>query len=146
MISVPEAGLVTDDLPLRLVLEAQDDLLRKTIRIGRQWIVQNYPHHLPMSGERGLRHRLLDHESVRRFRWIVGWNTFYLDYVSKAESLQVRGVEAADGAGRVRQGIRALITEVGGVRGVSRSEAIEHYYYRAASHPVPFFTSAPGSS
>ena len=119
-------GLVAEDAAPRAVRERVDHLVRKPVRIGREGDGRDDAHQLPVARGRVLALRALE-ETARDGGCARLWRTTLerLD-VPEPEGLEVRQVEASDGAGDVPERVRPFVPPLGRVRQLSRADGIEH--------------------
>ena len=116
MISVPEAGLVAEHAAAGAVHERVDHVVREAVRVGRERRRRDDAHQLPVAGRRVLALRALEQPAGDRRRARLRRAALERLDVAEPERLEVRQVEAADGARDVAERVGALVAVFGGVR------------------------------
>ena len=118
--------LVAEDAAARAVHERVDHLVGEAERIRRHRLGRHHAHQLPVAGRRVLALRPLEEPAGDRRR--AGLRRAALERldVPEPECLERRQIEAADGAGDVRERVRALVAELGRIRQLSRPDGVEH--------------------
>ena len=118
--------LVPEDTTTRLVHEGVEHVERKAVRIGRQCRWRDDAHQLPVAGRRVLALRALDEPARNRRRAGLRRTALERLDVAEAERLEVREVEAADGASDVPQRVRTFVSERGRVGQFARAHRVQH--------------------
>ena len=126
MISVPEAGLVAEHAAPGPVHERVDHVVREAVRVRRHRLRRDDAHQLPVAGGRVLALRALEQAAGDGRR--AGLRRAALERldVAEAERLEVRQVEAADGARDVAERVRALVAVFVGVGQLAGADGVEH--------------------
>ena len=131
MISVPDAGLLpSTPRPVRC-MNGSITSNGKPVRIGRHRLRRDDAHQLPVAGRRVLALRALDEPARDRRRSRLRRAALERLDVAEPERLEIRQVEAADGAGDVAERVRSLVAVLGGVRQRARADGVQHDDARA---------------
>ena len=121
----PRRDLVPDDAAPGLVHERVDHVVREAVRIRRERLRGDDPHHLPVTRRGVLALRALDQPPRDSRR--TGLRRAALERldIAEAERLHVRKVEATDGLGDVAERVRSLVAVLRGVRQLAGADGVE---------------------
>ena len=123
----PGCRPVAENASARAVHERVDDDVRKPVWVRRERHRCHDAHQLPVPGRRVLALRAFQQATGDRGRPRLGRATLERLDVSKAERLEVRQVEAADGPGDIAERVGALVSVIRRVRQLPRADGVKNY-------------------
>ncbi len=126
MISVPDAGLLPRTPRPVWFMNGSMTSSGKPCGIRRERRRRDHAHHLPVPGRRVLALRALEETAGHRRGTRLRRAALERHDVPEPEGLEVRQVEAADGAGRVAEGVRAFVSVLPCVRQLSSADGVEN--------------------
>ena len=131
MISVPDAGLLpSTPRPVRCMNGSITSCGKPCGYVGNG-VRRDDAHQLPVAGGRVLALRALEQAAGDRGRTRLRRAALERLDVAEPERLEVRQVEAADGARDVAERVGALVPVLGCIRQRSRAHGVEHDHARA---------------